>query len=1472
MIPAPLSTPALRALLTARLAARLGIAAADLDPRERFSRYGLDSAGATAWIAELGAELGRELSPTLVWGHPSVDDLARYLSGAAGPSGPSGGTAAPAAHPSTPPSTSEPIAIVGMACRFPGAPDLAAYWRLLCDGIDATREIPADRWDRDAWYDPDPARPGRINTRRGAFLDQIDGFDPLFFGISPREAAEMDPQQRLILELAWEALEDAGIPPRSLSGTRAGVFVGVISHDYAELHRMSGGTVTQHTGPGTSLSIVANRVSYLFGLRGPSLSVDTACSSSLVAVHLACQSLRSGEASLALAAGVNLVLSPELTVELTKFGGLSGDGRCKAFDASADGFARGEGAGLAVLKPLSRALADGDRIWCLIRGGAVNNDGFSNGLTAPSPQAQVEVLTEAYARAGVDPLRTGYVEAHGTGTRLGDPIEARSLAAVLCAGRDPARPLVLGSAKTNIAHQEGAAGIAGLIKLALAIHHRAIPPSLHFKTPNPDIPFPELRLRVATALEPWPRGETDEEPAVGGVSSFGWGGTNCHMVLEELPESRAEIVLLAAESPEGLRAVATREGTGREGGYRLAVSGRSRREITERLEDFLAGRARPGVAVGEGDPGRGPVFVYAGMGWQWPGMARDLLRSEPLVRARLERCDRLLRPLVGWSLLDLLVSGSAEAWNRAEVSVPGLCAIQVALTDLWRSWGIEPAAVIGHSCGEVAAAWAAGVLDLEEALRTAAEYGRILGRIEGRGAIGVVELPPEEAQARIESLGLGLEISGWLSPASASVAGEAGAVDRLVATVKTEGRFAARVATAVAAHTVQVEPHLDDFRTALAGLAPRRAAIPLMSTLTGGWLDRPMDGEYWAANLRRPVLFSQGVQKLLGEGCDLFLAVDAHPVLVTPLEQGFAHAARSARTLPSLRRGEDGRAVLFDSLGILWAAGQPVRVERLEPDSAEVGRSELLPLSARAPEALRDLARAMAAEIRVTGSERHPEGEGRAGRIWEGGAFLPPDPLGRQGSPQDDVSGLTRVGARAVVPTLSDLCHAAAVRRSHHEHRLAMTARSRGEMAERLEAFVRGEEVAGAAVGRRRFREERSEGGRLVFAFAGQGPQHPEMGRQLLAGEPVFRRVMEQCDEIARPWLGASFLEKMREEGALDHTEIAQPALFALQAGLAALWRSWGIAPDAVVGHSVGEIAAAWTAGALSLEDGVRVAVARGRAMEPALGKGKMAAVELPEDEVRAALEGYEDRVCVAAVNSPAATVLAGEAPALEELVGRLRSRGVTCRLLHVEYAFHSPQMEPCDRKVAAALADLHPQATAVPMISTVTGAAVDGTDLDGAYWARNVREPVRFAAAVEVLAGSGVFLEIGPHPVLSVAISQTLDQAFVLGSLRRGRDERETLLEALGRLWTLGLPVDWSGVHPDGGRHVHLPSYPFQRQRYWFERGFEVTAPAVPIPQPDPVSNSDTAAVERLLADQLDAFNRMVALQLDVLGRTGSA
>ncbi|HJX30022.1 MAG TPA: acyltransferase domain-containing protein, partial [Thermoanaerobaculia bacterium] len=888
------------------------------------------------------------------------------------------------------------------------------------------------------------------------------------------------------------------------------------------------------TGPGTNLAIIANRVSYLLGLRGPSLTVDTACSASLVSVHLACQSLRAGECSVALAGGVNMILAPGFTVDLTKFGGLSGDGRCKAFDARADGFARGEGGGVVVLKPLSRALADGDPIWCLIRGGALNNDGSSNGLTAPSPQAQVEVLTDAYARTGIDPRRVHYVEAHGTGTQLGDPIEARSLAAVLCAGRDPERPLVVGSAKTNIAHQEGAAGIAGLIKLALAIRHRQVPPSLHFETPNPDIPFEELRLRVQTALGPWPA--PPDEPAVGAVSSFGWGGTNGHLILEELPASRAEILLVEGASEEEVRQRfqgSAAASPGAEPSFRLAVSVRSREELPERLAAFLAGQARAGLFAGRGER-HGLVFVFSGMGSMWAGLGRDLLPSEPLVRARLEQCDRLLRPWVGWSLLDELVSG--DRWVQAEMSIPAIFAVQVALSDLWRSWGIEPDAVIGHSCGEIAAAYAAGVLSLEEGIQVSVVYSRTLGKVDGPGGIGVLELPPDDAARRIEARGLPLELAGRLSPSSTAVAGPGGAVDLLVAEVKAEGRFAARVTANAPAHTVALEPHLPAMREQLAGLAPRRPSVPLVSTLTGGPLDRPMDGDYWAANLRHTVLFSDAVEHLLGAGFDLFLQIDPHPILATPLEQTFAGRGRA---LASLRRREDPRSVLFDSLGALWAAGRPVHGEAIHPDPRSEGCVELLPLSARTPEALRALARSTAGVLR------------------------------------EEADGTHR-----------DVCRQAARGRGQHEHGLGLTGRSRADLAGKLEAFARGEMVPGAVSGRR----PRGDRGKLVLVFAGQGPQWPGMGRQLLAEEPVFRQAFERCDDLLLPYLGDSLLRRMEREGALDHTEVAQPALFALEVALATLWRSWGIVPDAVVGHSVGEIAAAWAAGILSLEEAARVA------------------------------------------------------------------------------------------------------------------------------------------------------------------------------------------------------------------------------------------------------------------------------------------
>jgi acyl transferase domain-containing protein/acyl carrier protein len=1336
---------ALRDLLIARLAARLGVEPGEIDPQETFQSHGLDSSGSVGFIADLSAALGRTLSPTLIWAHPTPEALTRFLAG--GDSGPVRAARSTAAD--------EPIAVVGMACRFPGAPDLEAFWRLLCDGIDATREVPAERWDPAPFYDPDPETPGTTNTRRGAFLERIDEFDPLFFGISPREAAEMDPQQRFMLELSWEALEDAGLPPRDLAGTKTGVFTGVIWRDYADLHRAAGAPVTSHTGVGQGVTIVANRVSYALGLRGPSLVVDTACSSSLVAVHLACQSLRSGESTLALAGGVNLTLLPETMVALTKFGGLSGEGRCKAFDASADGFARGEGAGVVVLKALSRALADGDPIYCVIRGSAVNNDGASNGLTAPNPESQVEVLRDAYERAGVDPGRVQVVEAHGTGTPLGDPIEARALSQVLGAGRAPDRPLVIGSVKTNIGHLEGAAGIAGLIKLSLSMSHRTVPPSLHFERPNPDIPFAELGLRVQTALGPWPV-LADGEKALGGVSSFGWGGTNCHVVVEGVEK--------------GTR-------TGRDGSGQIGRIGRIGQTATR------------------------PVFVFSGIGAQWPGMGVDLLRSEPVFRARLEACDRVLAPLTGWSVVDELIAGGPG--ERVERAVPAIFAVEVALAALWQSWGVEPGAVIGHSIGEFAAAHVAGLLSLEDAALGAFHYSRLLARLAGRVGLGVVQLPAEEVAARIAPAGDGLAVAGWSSPSSTLVAGQPEPLDRLLAAVAAEGLFSARVPSDIAGHCPQVEPLIEELRQSLAGLLPRRGRIEMISTVTGEPVRQPLDAKYWATNLRQPVRFAQAVELAVREGFGTFLEVDPHPVLATPLEQCFAAFGVRATVLPSLRRREDGQAVLAGSLGAL------------SPQPREAGAT-ILPLSARSAEARRELALRTAARLRAEGSE-----------------------------------------------TAADFGWTTALRRSHHEHRVAVVGRSRAELAERLEAFAAGEPAVGVAAGR----SGRGDRSSVVFAYSGQGPQWFGMGRQLLDTEPVFRDAVERCDEALRPWLGGSLRERLdQEEDALDRTELAQPAIFALQVGLTELWRSWAVPPDAVVGHSVGEIAAAWAAGVLTLDEAARVAAVRGGAMASARGRGGMIAVELGEAEVRSLLVDLGSPLEVAAINGASSVTLAGAPEDLAAALEELARRGATGRRLRVDYAFHTVQMEPFDAEVEARLSDLRPRSSIVPLISTVTGGLLEGPEMDGAYWRRNVRQPVRFGDALAILAaGHTAFLEIGPHPVLAGSIAQAVvPSATVLASLRRGRDERETLLESLGSLYVLGWPVDWRGVFPDGGRRAPLPTYPFQRQRYWFEAPSRPAAAEAPslLPAAEP-------ALEGLLASQLDAFNRMVALQLEVLGQS---
>lgn len=886
-----------------------------------------------------------------------------------------------------------PIAIIGMACRFPPAASTPeAFFEMLLQSADAVQEVPRERW-----APPGPeaqaAGPDERAARWGAFLSRVDEFDAAFFGISPREARALDPQHRLLLEVAWEALERAGQVPERLARGRVGVFVGMTANDYAEIVRHGAAEAGDiHTITGAAHCFAAGRLSFAFGFQGPSMVVDTACSSSLVALHLACQSLQQGESAVALAGGVSLMLSPFPARLLAHSQALSPDGRCRAFDVGANGFVRGEGCGMIVLKRLADAERDGDPVTAVIRGSAVNQDGRSTGLTVPNVLAQQAMLEQALEAARVAPEEIGYVETHGTGTSLGDPIEFEALRAALGAERQDGAPCFLGAVKTNVGHLEAAAGMAGIIKTALCLEKGLIPPNAHFQSLNPRIILDGTRFAIPTEARAWPSGAA---PRIAGVSAFGLSGTNAHLILAE---------------------------------------------------------------------------------------------------------------------------------------------------------------------------------------------------------------------------------------------------------------------------------------------APRR------------------------------------------------------------------------------------------------------EVERPE---AEERSSHLVPLSAKTPEALAALADAV----------RDALCQGAAGD-----------------------SALR----------LDDVAYTAGARRSHHEHRLAVVARSSVELADALAAFSRAEPPAFLAQGR----VPLAGPPKVAFVFSGQGSQWAGMGRGLLREEPAFHAEIEACEALVQRHAGFSLLEALAApEGSsrLDETEVAQPAIFAVQVALAKLLLSWGVAPDAVIGHSVGEIAAAHVAGALSLDDGARLACLRGRAMQGATGKGKMAAVALGRAEAETALSEYEGRLAVAAVNDPGAVVLSGEEAALEAVLDRLARGGVRCRPLHVDYAFHAPGMEPIAEELQRALGDLSLARAVRPMFSTVTGARVEGLELDADHWARGIRDRVLFAPAVEaaIAAGCRLFLEVGPHPVLALNVGHCLDawaagEGRAVPTLQRAVDERRAMLLSLAALYADGCAVSWPAIHPSGGAVAPLPTYPWQRRRFWPDRAAE--------------------------------------------------
>jgi acyl transferase domain-containing protein/thioesterase domain-containing protein len=846
-----------------------------------------------------------------------------------------------------------------MSCRLPGAQDPDAYWELLREGRDAIVETPPERWSLYGLPGPDVATRG---LEHGGYLDRVDAFDAGFFGISPREAATMDPQQRLMLELAWEALEDAGIPPDKLDGDETGVYVGAISSDYAGLLRRAGVAVARQAITGTQRSMIANRVSYFLGARGPSLTVDTGQSSGLVSIHMACESLLSGESTLALAGGVNLNVGPDSALELAALGALSPDGRCFTFDARANGFVRGEGGGLVVLKPLAAAMADGDRILGVIRGSAVNNDGGGDALTAPHPRAQEHLLRTAYENAGVQPDRVSYVELHGTGTPLGDRVEATALGRVLGQGR-VGSPLRVASAKTNIGHLEAAAGTAGLIKAILALDHGEIPPSLNFEQPNPQIPLDELGLAVQTSNEAWP----ERSPRIAGVSSFGLGGTNCHVVVEAAPQTGAEARLAANEPPapasrpvpfvlSAKTTPALREGATRlmarldeqeelraasvgwslattRAGFqqRAVVIGESAEERLEGLAGLAEGRPSPHLVEGMvGEAGGGaPVFVFPGQGGQWPGMAVELLDASPVFADGIRACAEALAPHVDWELEDVLRGAEgAPPLEAVEVVQPALFSVMVSLARLWRSFGVEPAAVVGHSQGEIAAAHVAGGLSLEDAALIVAARSHALATIEGRGGMLALALSSQELDRRARGLGDRVALAAVNGPASVVASGDPEALDELERSCEADGVRAGRIRVTYASHSPQVESAREELLEALAGIEPRPSELPLYSTVTGERADTAlMAAEHWFRNLRETVRFEPAIEHLLREGRRTFVEVSPHPVLTYGTEQtadAVLGELERAAVIPTLQRGEGGPARFLVALAEAWVRGTEV--------------------------------------------------------------------------------------------------------------------------------------------------------------------------------------------------------------------------------------------------------------------------------------------------------------------------------------------------------------------------------------------------------------------------------------------------------------------------------------------------------------------------------------------------------------------
>lgn len=1046
--------------LVAQVAERLEVNLRDVDSRVPFAHYGMDSVQAVSLTADLETWLGRDLSPTLAYDYPTIDTLARHLAGE---------TAVPETTNESKrlrETANEAIAIIGMGCRFPGVDEPESFWQLLRNGRDGITEVPADRWDVQKFYDAKRGASGKMHTRWGGFLSDIDLFDPPFFRISPREAAHMDPQQRLLLEVSWEALEHAGLAPDTLAGSETGVFVGISSNDYAQLRNDDPRLIDAYLGTGNAHSIAANRLSYFFDLRGPSMALDTACSSSLVALHIACQSLRNGECEMALAGGVNVILTPDLSVAFSQAQMMSADGRCKTFDDDADGYVRSEGCGIVVLKPLANALRDGDPVLAIIRGSAVNQDGRSNGLTAPNGPAQESVIRQALRNADIAADQISYVETHGSSTPLGDPIEFESLKNVLMPGRSSEQTCVIGSVKTNIGHLESAAGIAGLIKVILSLQHGEIPPHLNFKKLNHHISLDGTTFVIPRELQAWPQGKR----RLAGISAFGFGGTNVHVIVEEAarqstPLSEFErpmhLLTLSAQSETALRNLAERYArffadnpliSVADVGYtttvgrnhfaqRLAVQATTVAQLQERLQGFVVGKTPQGVQQGKVSGKVRPriAFLFTGQGSQYFGMGRQLYDTQPTFRRALDQCDQILRAYLEQPLLSVLYPdpGVTPPLHETAYTQPALFALEYALAELWRSWGIEPDVVMGHSVGEYVAACVAGALSLHDGLKLIAARGRLMQALPERGSMLVVFVEPAHLETVLARFSDKVAIAAVNGPKNMVLSGQSEAIQQIQQMLEAEGLVTHPMVVSHAFHSPLMDPMLDTYEQTASEIPMQPLRIPLISNLTGKLFNvgDTLNAHYWRQQTRGAVQFAAGMQTLAEYGSELFIELGPTATLISMGRR--CVSALAASWLPSLYKDRDDWEVLLQTVGALYLKGVEIDWRGFDSDYAR--RRIAVPTYAfdrercwlepeellRTPELVTVAAASAPAKVISNGKSRHPLLDSHTQLVYPAGVHIWETALEKQRLPylQDHrIQGIMAVPISAYI----EMVHAAA--------------------------------------------------------------------------------------------------------------------------------------------------------------------------------------------------------------------------------------------------------------------------------------------------------------------------------------------------------------------------------------------------------------------------------------------------------------